>query len=65
MGMFSNDEEPTWEMVWNLRGEVKRYRQILEQIKDRIELYNDCYEGTPDECIACIKKIVEVDEYEI
>lgn len=33
--------------------------KAFERIQDMIELYNDCYEGTPDECINEIKTILD------
>lgn len=39
--------------------ENKKLNKIIEKIKDRIELYNDCYEGTPDQCINDIKNYLD------
>lgn len=51
-----DDETLTVEITVEEFETYKKLKQALEKIKDRIELYNDCYEGTPDECISDIKK---------
>lgn len=44
---------------FELLQENKKLHKVIEKINDRIELYNDCYEGTPDECINKIKEYLK------
>ena len=34
-------------------------KDILNRIEDRIELYIDCYEGTPDSVIQYIRELLK------
>ena len=55
---FDNQVYRANEMINNCNSRLQEYKHILEKVREYILCYQECYEGTPDECINKIKEVL-------